>query len=465
MRPSDSQHQHRARYGGMAGPGRFGRAVSRAGPFTPIHDLLYSPPMHVLIIGGGIGGLAAALSLRAAGIACTVFESAAEVRPLGVGINLQPHSVRELIELGLGERLAATGVATQEFVYANRFGQEIWAEPRGLAAGYRWPQYSIHRGRLQVLLWEAARERLGADRLLSGHRLAGFEQDGGGVTARFAHGATARGDILVAADGIHSAVRAHYHPAEGPPKWNGALLWRATSRARPFRTGASMVQAGHRDTKFVCYPISPVGADGLQEINWIAEQRYPTDTPWDREDWNRPGRIETFLPIFRDWDFGWLDVPGLIRVTEAVYEFPMVDRDPLPAWTHGLVTLLGDAAHPMYPIGSNGASQAILDARWLALQLATQPSAAAGLAAYEAARRPATAAVVEANRGDGPDKVMDIVHARAPDGFARLEDVASRAELEATVMGYKRLAGMDPATLNARASWSPPVPASAPGRA
>ncbi len=415
--------------------------------------------MRILIIGGGIGGLTAALALHAAGLEAEVFEATAEVRPLGVGINLQPHSVRELIELGLGEALAATGVATQEFVYANRFGQEIWAEPRGLAAGYRWPQYSIHRGRLQVLLWEAARERLGAGRMHPSHRLAGFAQDGEGVTAHFANGATARGDVLVAADGIHSAVRAHYHPDEGPPKWNGALLWRATSRAAPFRTGASMVQAGHRDTKFVCYPIGPVGADGRQEINWIAEQRYPADTPWSREDWNRPGRIESFLPIFADWNFGWIDIPGLIRATDSVYEFPMVDRDPLPAWTHGRVTLLGDAAHPMYPIGSNGASQAILDARWLARQMATQPGVEAALSAYEAFRRPATAAIVEANRGDGPDRVMDIVHARAPEGFARIEEVVPRAELEATVMGYKRLAGMDPATLNARESWS--VPASA----
>ncbi|MBY0331005.1 MAG: flavin-dependent oxidoreductase [Acetobacteraceae bacterium] len=416
--------------------------------------------MHALIIGGGIGGLTTALALHAAGIDCTVFEASAELRPLGVGINLQPHAVRELTELGLGERLAAAGVATREFVYANRLGQEIWAEPRGLEAGYRWPQYSIHRGRLQVLLWNAAVERLGAARLRPGHRLAGFGQDAAGVvTARFAGGATARGDVLIAADGIHSTLRAIFHPDEGPPKWNGALLWRATSRARPFRTGASMVQAGHRDRKFVCYPISVPGPDGLQEINWIAEQRYPADTPWPREDWNRPGRIETFLPLFADWRFDWLDVPALIGAAEAVYEFPMVDRDPLPGWTRGRVTLLGDAAHPMYPIGSNGASQAILDARWLALKLAMEPGIEAALAAYEATRRPATAAVVEANRGDGPDRVMDIVHERAPSGFAHLEDVVPRAELEATIMGYKRLAGMDPAALNARASWSPPRPA------
>jgi 2-polyprenyl-6-methoxyphenol hydroxylase-like FAD-dependent oxidoreductase len=411
--------------------------------------------MRVLVIGGGIGGLTTALSLHAAGIGCEVFEAAAEIRPLGVGINLQPHAVRELTELGLGDRLAATGVATAEFVYANRLGQVIWREPRGLATGYRWPQYSIHRGRLQLLLHDAARERLGAARLHAGRRLVGFEQDAAGVTARFADGGTARGDALVAADGIHSAVRAVFVPDEGPPKWNGALLWRAVSLAPAYLTGASMVQAGHRDQKFVCYPIGRA-EDGRSVVNWIAERRFPADHPWPREDWNRPGRIEDFLPHFADWDFGWLDVPALIRATEAVYEFPMVDRDPLPAWTQGRVTLLGDAAHPMYPIGSNGASQAILDARWLALRLATQPTLEAGLLAYEAARRPATAAVVEANRGDGPDRVMDIVHERAPDGFARIEDVASRAELEATITGYKRVAGMDPATLNARESWTPP---------
>jgi 2-polyprenyl-6-methoxyphenol hydroxylase-like FAD-dependent oxidoreductase len=216
-----------------------------------------------------------------------------------------------------------------------------------------------------------------------------------------------------------------------------------------------MVQAGHRDRKCVCYPIG-TAPDGRSIVNWIGETRLPADHPWPREDWNRPGRIADVLPLFTDWRFDWLDVPALIRAAEAVYEFPMVDRDPLPWWTEGRVTLLGDAAHPMYPIGSNGASQAILDARWLALQLAAQPGIKAALAAYEAARRPATAAVVEANRGDGPDRVMDLVHSRAPMGFRRLEEVASQAELAALVGGYKRLAGFDPATLNARESWSPP---------
>jgi 2-polyprenyl-6-methoxyphenol hydroxylase-like FAD-dependent oxidoreductase len=409
--------------------------------------------MRILVIGGGIGGLATALALHAAGIEVEVFEAAGEVRPLGVGINLQPHAVRELTELGLGEALAANGVATQEFRYANRFGQTIWAEPRGLLAGYRWPQYSIHRGRLQMLLWAAAEARLGPARLHRGRRLAGFSQDETGVTAQFEDGGTARGDALIGADGIHSAVRALLVPGEGPPRWNGALLWRAVSTAQPFLTGASMVQAGHRDTKFVCYPIGDAPGRRVL-VNWIAEQRFPITTPWTREDWNRPARIGDFLPIFADWRFAWLDVPGLICAAEAVYEFPMVDRDPLPRWRQGRVTLLGDAAHPMYPIGSNGASQAVLDARFLALQLARHGAVEAGLEAYEAVRRPATAAVVEANRGDGPDRVMDLVHARAPDGFERLEDVVPRQELEATVNGYKRIAGFDPATLNARESWS-----------
>ncbi len=409
--------------------------------------------MRVLVIGGGIGGLSAALSLHAAGIDCSVHEANAEVRPLGVGINLQPHSVRELIELGLGDELAGIGIATREFVYANRFGQVIWREPRGVAAGYDWPQYSVHRGRLQMMLWQAATARLGADKVRAGQRLLGFEQDAAGVTAHFADGSTAQGDVLVAADGIHSVVRQGFFPDEGVPKWNGALLWRATSVAPDYLSGASMVQAGHRDQKFVCYPIGRT-ADGQSLVNWIAEQRFPTETLWAREDWNRPAEIGKFLPLFEEWDFGWLNVPALIRSAEAVYEFPMVDRDPLPWWTKGRATLLGDAAHPMYPIGSNGASQTILDARILARELATAPDWQAGLARYEAERRPATAAVVQANRGDGPDRVMDIVHERAPGGFERLEDVASHAELEAVIMSYKRTAGMDPAVLNGRASWS-----------
>jgi 2-polyprenyl-6-methoxyphenol hydroxylase-like FAD-dependent oxidoreductase len=294
-----------------------------------------------------------------------------------------------------------------------------------------------------------------------GHHLAGIEQDGDGVVARFTdrRGGAVRGEaraaVLVGADGIHSTLRALFVPGEGPPIWNGAILWRGTTEAAQFLGGRTMIMAGNEFQKFVAYPISAeVDAKGRSLVNWVAEKKFSPDHAWRREDWNRAADLADFAPDFADWRFDWLDVPRLIAGAASVFEYPMVDRDPLPRWTHGRATLLGDAAHPMYPIGSNGASQAILDARILARELATQPGWAAGLASYEAQRRPATAAVVQANRGDGPDRVMDVVHERAPEGFAKLEDVVQPGELEAIIMGYKRTAGMDPATLNSRGSWS-----------
>lgn len=411
--------------------------------------------MRVIIAGGGIGGLTLALALHQAGIDCEVFEQSAEIRPLGVGINVLPHAMRELTELGLQDRVAAAGIVTRELAYANRFGQMIWSEPRGRHAGYAWPQVSIHRGRLHMVLLEAARERLGEARIHLGARLEGFDQDDRGVTARFANGDVAQGDVLVAADGIHSVARTQFYPDEGPPLWDGAILWRATSIADPFLTGATMVGAGNRDVKFVVYPIADL-AGGRKLTNWIAELRVDPNQAWKREDWNRPGRIEDFINAFEDWRFDWLDIPALIRAAEAIYEFPMVDRNPLPRWTHGRVTLLGDAAHPLYPIGSNGASQGILDARTLALKLATVADPAAALEAYEAIRRPATAALLEATRGDGPDVVLDMAEARAPEGFTDIDAIFPMAERAEVAAHYKRLAGFEPATLNARPSLSPP---------
>ena len=409
--------------------------------------------MRVIIAGGGIGGLTTALSLHAAGIEAEVFESVAEIRPLGVGINILPHAVRELTELGLADALAATGIATRELRYISAHGQEIWREPRGLAAGYHWPQYSIHRGRLHMLLLAEVRARLGAGRVHLGKRMISTSQDAHGATAHFADGSSATGDALVAADGIHSAARAQRHPDEGPPRWKGAVLWRATSVAPGFLGGATMIQCGHHDLKFVCYPIAN-NPDGTQLINWIAEKVFPQDTAWSREDWNRTGDLEAFVPLYEAWRWDFLDVPALMRRAEAVFEYPMVDRDPLEAWSIGRITLLGDAAHPMYPIGSNGSSQAILDARVLAMHLKRASSVEAGLAAYDAARRPATAALTIANRGLGPDLVLEEVHRRAPHGFVRLHDVISEDELRETAQTYKQLAGFDPALLNQRESYA-----------
>jgi 5-methylphenazine-1-carboxylate 1-monooxygenase len=412
-----------------------------------------------LMVGGGIGGLTAALSLVEAGIEVDVFESVPEVKPLGVGINLLPHAVRELCDLGLSDALDRLGVRTGELAYFSKRGQPIWSEPRGMAAGYRWPQYSIHRGYLHGLLLETARERLGPERIHLGHHLDRVEQDEHGVTATFvdrrtgvAH-APVRGELLIGADGIHSRLRAQLHPDEGAPAWNGTLLWRGVTEAAPYLSGRTMIMAGHELQKFVAYPIRPESDPaGRTLINWIAELKLPSTQLSGREDWNKRGELSEFLPRFEDWRFDWLDVPQLIRSAEVVYVYPMVDRDPLDHWGQGRITLLGDAAHPMYPVGSNGASQAILDARTLAGCLKCIQPLTAALRRYEELRRPATAALTLANRKQGPEECMTLVEARAPEGYADIEAVISRAELEAIAAKYKRLAGFSIDELNQRPS-------------
>ncbi|MBL8689330.1 MAG: flavin-dependent oxidoreductase [Rhodospirillaceae bacterium] len=404
--------------------------------------------MDVAIAGAGIGGLAAALSLAKAGLDVRVFESVREIRPLGVGINLLPHSVRHLFELGLQPALDATGIRTSELRYTTTRGETIWREPRGLEAGYRWPQFSIHRGRLQGLLLAAVRDRLGTDAVLLDHAATSVETraDRAILTAGEE---TVEARLVIAADGIHSALRARHYADEGPPIWNGAILWRATTEAVPYLDGRTMCMCGHEKQKFVCYPITPAGSDGRATINWIAERRFPTDRAWRREDWNRSGDLKEFLPHFADWRFPWLDVPALIEGAAAVYEYPMVDREPLPRWTFGRMTLLGYAAHPMYPIGSNGASQAILDARALAGATMRHGPTPEALAAYESERRPKTSGIVLANRRNGPEQVMQIVEERAPGGFSELNAIISHDELAGIASTYKKLAGFDPAILNA----------------
>ncbi|MCB9147881.1 MAG: flavin-dependent oxidoreductase [Caldilineaceae bacterium] len=399
----------------------------------------------VIIAGAGPGGLVLALALHQRGIPVRMFEAVHELKPLGVGINLLPHSVRVLHDLGLEEGLASLAIQTAELRYVNKFGQLIWAEPRGMAAGYNYPQYSIHRGELQMLLYETAQTRLGADAIQSGCALADWtdEADGIRVHLRDADGAMheAQGCCLIAADGIHSTARRKLYPDEGPPLYSGRILWRAVSEGAPFLGGRTMIMAGHQHQKFVCYPISHAHAQrGRSLINWIAELNVPDWTP-PPQDWRNEVSKERFAAEFATWRFGWLDVPTLIDTTSAIYEYPMVDRDPLPAWTHGHMTLLGDAAHPMYPIGSNGASQAILDAELLAAQLAEQEDIAQALANYEAARRPATAKIVLMNRQNGPEQVMQMAEERAPDGFAHIHDVIAQAELEEIAQRYKQAAG------------------------
>ncbi|MFJ2031357.1 flavin-dependent oxidoreductase [Streptosporangium sp. NPDC087985] len=415
--------------------------------------------MRVLVIGGGIGGLTTALSLHAAGIGCEVVESVVEPRPLGVGINLQPHAVRELTELGLGEALAEIGIPTSYLTYTDRFGGAILALPRGRFAGYDWPQYSIHRGELQMLLLETVRERLGTVR--TGLSLEDFEQDEAGVTVSLRDVRTGEllketADVLVGADGIHSTVRARLHPDDGPLLWNGIRMWRGTTEGDPFLDGATLIVAGSNlSAKFVAYPISArVRARGRALINWVAEVMIADPGPVPVADWSRPGRLEDVLPHFDGWRFPYLDVPALISGSERILEYPMVDKDPLPRWGAGRVTLLGDAAHPMYPVGSNGGSQAVLDARVLARELAYAADPVTGLAAYEEERRTATTGLVLAHRQLPMEETIAMVSERAPDGFADIADVLTPAELADMAAAQRRTTDMDINALNGRSSWN-----------
>ena len=418
--------------------------------------------MRIAIIGGGIGGLTLALSLNAAGMKCRVYESVRDVRALGVGINILPHACRELTELDLQDALRDIAIETKELIYFNKFGQQIWREPRGLEAGYNWPQFSIHRGAFHLLLLATVEERLGSDVVKTGHHFDSFEENAdGSVTLRFIDRhigetiAEETFDAVIAADGIHSRMRAIFYPHEGMPKWNGAIFWRGVTDGTPFLSGRTMFMAGYQDVKFVGYPISAEAQrQGKSLINWIAEIHYDQTELMEREDWNRPGKLEDFIPAFESWVFDWLDIPALCRDARAIYEFPMVDRDPVERWTFGRVTLLGDAAHPMYPIGSNGASQAILDARVLAREMATKRDPQAAFEAYESVRRPMTAKITLSNRKNGPEQVMQMAEERAPNGFKHIHDVISQAELEEISTRYKQLAGFDKDALNNRESFS-----------
>jgi 2-polyprenyl-6-methoxyphenol hydroxylase-like FAD-dependent oxidoreductase len=412
----------------------------------------------ILIAGGGIGGLSLAISLHQAGFPVRVFESVERIQALGVGINLLPHAVRELDAMGLAEQLARNGVTPSKLAYFTKRGEPIWDEPRGLAAGYRWPQISIHRGELHMVLHAAAVQALGDDRIHTGCHLERFRDTGDAVEATFvdrrsgAVSATARGSLLIACDGIHSVVRKHFYPDEGMPKWNGSLLWRGLADGSPVLDGRTLVWAGHPRQKFVLYPVRD-RADGTQQLNFIAEYRTDSTELLEREDWNKAGDLADFLPRFEDWVFSWLDVPAVIRSAPGTFLFPMVDRDPVEHWSFGRITLLGDAAHPMYPIGSNGASQAILDARTLTGCLKSWPEEPlVALERYETARRGPTAAIVLANRGLGPELPMQLVEERAPDGFGQLSDVITPEEILAVTEGYRQMAGFSLQQLQDRPS-------------
>ncbi|KAF6803963.1 monooxygenase [Colletotrichum sojae] len=420
----------------------------------------------ILIAGAGIGGLATALSLHAAGFTnIHIFEAASQLTTLGVGINVQPSAVLILRNLGLLEALEKTGIKTQELNFYNRHGHSILSEPRGVRAGYAVPQLSIHRGECQMLLLSAVKERLGDGAVRLNHALTGFSQDDKSITAEFSQrrdGAPAEqsavtGDVLIAADGINSTARRILYPDEGPPRFSGRMLWRGCIERERYLTGASMVWAGHADQKFIAYPISQRSADkGRSLVNWIAELRIRDRDDGDltppKTDWTKAVDKSVFEGRFHGWRCGGLDMKELIDSTDKVFEFPMSDRDPVERWSFGRLTLLGDAAHAMYPIGSNGASQAIIDAETLARELSEKAGdVKAALKAYEAERLPATAKIIMANRANGPDHVLQLCEERAPDGFENVYDVVPKEELEDIGRVYKKVAGFEMDGVNKKA--------------
>ncbi|WOH84346.1 flavin-dependent oxidoreductase [Bradyrhizobium sp. BEA-2-5] len=404
--------------------------------------------MKAIIVGGGIGGLTTALMLRSRGISCELYEQADTIRELGVGINTLPHAMRELAGLGLLDKLDKVAIRTYELFYLTRHGQQVWHEKRGLDAGHDVPQFSIHRGRLQSVIHQAVIDRLGADAIHTGCRLGSFTQDEGGVSAYFfdrsgAHVHTARGDILIGADGIHSKVRQTLFPDEGGPCWNGLMLWRGATDWPAFLTGRSMIVAGGLNAKVVIYPIAEGSSPASRLTNWAVLVRIGdgTSPPPRREGWSNLGRRDEMTPYVTSFTIPQVDFTGLINATPEFYEYPTCDRDPLPYWSSGRVTLLGDAAHPMYPVGSNGASQAILDARCLADMLARSEHPRQALAAYERKRLPMTAEIVRSNRRGGPEGVIDAVEQLAPQGFTDVDTILNYEAREAIVRGYAAKAG------------------------
>jgi 2-polyprenyl-6-methoxyphenol hydroxylase-like FAD-dependent oxidoreductase len=416
----------------------------------------------VMIAGGGIGGLATALTLHQIGVPCVVFEAVQELRPLGVGINLQPNAVRELYDLGIGrEALDRIGLPAREWALVGLNGNDIYSEVRGELAGYKWPQYAVHRGKLQMLLYRTALDRLGSDAIRLGQKVTGYRNDPEGVSVAIENadgtGSEEKGTLLIGADGLHSAVRAQMHPDQPGIQWGGAIMWRGTSPGLPIRSGASFVGLGTHKHRLVFYPISHPDPDtGIATINWIAEVTVDNSTGWTSSDWTRRVELSDFLHHFEGWNYDWLDVPALLKGAETIYEYPMIDRDPVPTWQDGNVLLLGDAAHVMYPTGSNGASQAIVDARILGSCLIEHGVGAAALERYDRMLCDDISSLVLRNRGAGPFGLLNMVDERCGGEFDNIDDIVAPEERNEFMAKYKAAAGFAIEKLNNAPPTIPP---------
>lgn len=408
----------------------------------------------VLIAGGGIGGLTLALTLQQIGVPCIVYEAAPEMRPLGVGINLQPNAVRELFDLGItSQQLDQVGVGVKEWALVGLNGREVYAEPRGIEAGYNWPQYAVHRGAFHMLLYRTLIERAGPQAVQLGAKVTGFQQNAENVAVQIigADGKTETeyGRMLIGADGIHSAIRAQMYPDQPPIHWGGAVMWRGTARAKPLRTESSFVGLGTDKKRMVIYPISDPAPDGTCLINWIAEVVVDNAAGWQQAGWFRPVEVAEFIHHFDGFRYDWLDVPALLQSADVAYENPMIDRDPIPSWVQGNVALMGDAAHAMYPTGSNGASQAIVDARVIGAQMITHGCTTAALDAYNAQLCAPVSDLVLRNRGAGPFGLLNLLEERCSGSFENIDDVIPASERADFMAKYKAAAGFAIEQLNA----------------
>lgn len=413
----------------------------------------------VIIAGGGIGGLTMALTLQQLGIPCQVFESASSMKPLGVGINVQPNAVRELIDLGISmDELDTIGIPAREWALVGLNGKEVYAEPRGLDAGYRWPQYAVHRGKFLMLLYNKVLERLGEHAVRLDSRVTSYAINSSNkVDVTVLHGdgseSVTTGCLLIGADGIHSAVRAQMHPDQAPIHWGGALMWRGTIRGKPIRTSSSFIGLGTHEHRMVIYPISDTDKDGEAEINWIAELTVDNSEGWKSDSWFKPVAVEDFVHHFEQFRYDWLDVPAMLQKADVAYENPMIDRDPVDTWVDGPVALMGDAAHPMYPTGSNGASQAVIDARVIGAKILEKGTNAEALSAYNKQLCESVSALVLRNRGAGPFGLLNLLHERCGGEFTNIEEVIPAAEREEFMSVYKKAAGFAIESLNA----APPI--------
>ena len=425
----------------------------------------------VIIAGGGIGGLSLALTLHQIGVPCVVLEASREMRPLGVGINIQPNAVRELIELGLEySDLDAIGVPALEWALVGLNGKEVYAEPRGLEAGYRWPQYAVHRGQLLMLLYNKVVQRLGEDAVQLDARVTGYKytksgacnsgQEKTGVTAYLTdsrgNNSEIQGQLLIGADGIHSAIRAQMYPEQPPIHWGGALMWRGTARVRPLRTASSFIGLGTHRQRMVIYPISRTADDGTALVNWIAEVTVDNADGWQQDGWFRSVEIDHFIQHFEHFRYDWLDVPAMLRSAECAYENPMIDRDPVASWVDETVALMADAAHAMYPTGSNGASQAIVDARVIGASMLKHGVTCAALNAYDNQLCSKVSELVLRNRGAGPFGLLNLLDERCGGMFDDIEDVLPGEERREFMARYKQAAGFAIEQLNTAAPTIPP---------